>query len=106
MKNTNVCAFSSSRSMNSAEVRSFEPDGRDAFEPTVPGMCDCSRGRLSRNRIRRERQGMFRIQKAEFIAPGIKRFVIEARRIAKKTPGWAVSDFAAGRTRGAHSADD
>ena len=27
---------------------------------------------------------MFRIQKAEFIAPGIKRFVIEARRIAKK----------------------
>ena len=27
---------------------------------------------------------MFRIQKAEFIAPGIKRSVIEARRIAKK----------------------
>ena len=32
----------------------------------------------------RERQRMFKIKAAEFIAPGIKRFVIEAPRIAKK----------------------
>ena len=37
MKNANVSAFSSSRSTNSAEICSFEPDGRDTFEPTARG---------------------------------------------------------------------
>ena len=35
-------------------------------------------------RVKRERESMFKILGAKFIAPGIKRFVIEAPRIARK----------------------
>ena len=47
---------------------------------------------------------MFKIAHAQFIAPGIKRFVIEAPRIAKKTSG-AVHHSAPERSGRAHPAD-